>query len=1000
MTRRYGRRTKMNDCRVAPLVAILLLACCYARPVYCQVNDHIFPAAPAAKAFIDFDSSGFLLNGKRTFLVSAGMEYARVPRALWKDRLLRLQRAGFNCIEIYTFWNFHEAQEGKFNFSGDHDLDYFLKLVKQMGMYAIVRVGPYYCAEWNFGGYPIWLRFKNGVRVREGNPPFEKYADRFFDHLLPIVCSNQVNHGGAVIMVQLENEHNDAWGTVMPNGYFRHLRNKALSLGLQVPYFFSGLHHGSDPAGDGLLDDSTRPNPWFSTEFWSVWYSAYGSDSSDAATYERRTWKIIAHGGGGYNYYMAHGGTNFGYTNNDEDAASYDYGAAVGQAGDLRPIYYSFKRAAWFARSFADILENSKDATATYRYLSGEPGYSATARHSPAGDIIFFDNLQRKPVTIQPVEDFNFRFPDRIPLVLAPGEILPVVSRFLLNDEITLEWAPVRILGIARQANTTTLVIYGAPGSPAELLFRTKQKAVATGGKTSLAVTEKKVQLHTTFTSNNIPLICSFMVGRQKLRVLYMNKQLADRTWFTTAAGKEYIICGPAYAGALTIQNGQPLIHTERPLQSTADYPVWLYDADTARQLYKGKTASAGNTMLSLQPWQMKNAATETDPAYNDISWKHSVNPLPMGADGDTSAYAWYRTNINVPAAGNYTLQVDGGDRETAFVDGKKAGADTAREGEILLPLAAGKHTLAVFTAHDGRDKLAGYMGPVDSVDNKGLFGATVIVKGGPYKGTLNNWQFLVAQHREDVNRGMPAISDTGWKAYTIGQDAFGTKQGFGWFRTSIPPPPAGTAQIILSFRSVDENARVFINGKELAYHEGWNRPFAVTINRADTIRETLILTVFIENYSNEGGIDRPVRVNYTGNSTPVKGWRMRGGPGNFQQEGGWKALDGSSAGNGKPCFFRSYFIAPAPTAAGPHIIHRVLPTGLSRGFVWINGHNLGRYPEKIPVNGLYIPECWINAGKNTLVVYDEEGRQPGPVSIQPEAAVSRQLETWSTNQP
>jgi len=55
-------------------------------------------------------------------LVSAGMEYARVPRALWADRLLRLKRAGFNCIEVYTFWNFHEPHEGQFDFSGDHDL--------------------------------------------------------------------------------------------------------------------------------------------------------------------------------------------------------------------------------------------------------------------------------------------------------------------------------------------------------------------------------------------------------------------------------------------------------------------------------------------------------------------------------------------------------------------------------------------------------------------------------------------------------------------------------------------------------------------------------------------------------------------------------------------------------------------------------------------------------------------------------------------------------------
>src|SRR5450432_141437 len=95
-------------------------------------NDHIFPSAGKAKPFIDFDSKGFLINGKRTFIVSAGMEYARVPHELWEDRLLRLKRCGFNCIEIYTFWNFHEPQEGQFSFSGDHDLNLFLKEIKDL----------------------------------------------------------------------------------------------------------------------------------------------------------------------------------------------------------------------------------------------------------------------------------------------------------------------------------------------------------------------------------------------------------------------------------------------------------------------------------------------------------------------------------------------------------------------------------------------------------------------------------------------------------------------------------------------------------------------------------------------------------------------------------------------------------------------------------------------------------------------------------------------------
>ena len=116
------------------------------------INDHMFPAQAAAKPFIDFDSKGFLINGKRTFLASAGLEYARIPRQLWRDRLLRLKRAGFNCVEVYSFWNYHEPHEGKFNFTGDHDLNAFLSIVKSLDMYAIARVGPYACAEWDLGG--------------------------------------------------------------------------------------------------------------------------------------------------------------------------------------------------------------------------------------------------------------------------------------------------------------------------------------------------------------------------------------------------------------------------------------------------------------------------------------------------------------------------------------------------------------------------------------------------------------------------------------------------------------------------------------------------------------------------------------------------------------------------------------------------------------------------------------------------------------------------------
>src|SRR6185437_2741590 len=383
-------------------------------------NDHIFPAAVSARPFIDFDKSGFLIHGQRTFLVSGGIEYARVPRALWADRLLRLKRAGFNCVEIYTFWNFHEPREGVFDFTGDHDLGAFLQLVKTMGMYAIVRVGPYYCAEWDLGGYPLWLKFKPGIRVREPNAVFESAVGRFFDRLLPIVAANQINHGGAVILVQLENEHPSGWGTEMPNAYFTWLQHEVLAHGIEVPYFFSGLHHSSDPAGDALnFDDVSRPNPWMTTEFWSVWYNGYGSGPAEAALFERRTWKVIARGGNGYNCYMGHGGSNFGYKNSDGDAASYDYGAAVGQGGDLRPIYYTFKRAAYFARSFASLLENSVGDTV--RGLVVGDSVRVNERRGPEGEIVFLDNAASRFERVVVGGDT---------VKLAPGEIFPYVRKY------------------------------------------------------------------------------------------------------------------------------------------------------------------------------------------------------------------------------------------------------------------------------------------------------------------------------------------------------------------------------------------------------------------------------------------------------------------------------------------------------------------------------------------------------------------------------------------
>ena len=902
------------------------------------VNDHIFPAAAAARRFIDFDSKGFLVKGQRTFLVSAGMEYARVPRALWADRLLRLKRAGFNCVEVYTFWNFHEPREGVFDFTGDHDLGAFLQLVKKMGLYAIVRVGPYYCAEWDNGGYPLWLKFKPGLRVREPNAAFESAAGRFFDRLLPIVASCQIHRGGAVILVQLENEHPLGWGTAMPNAYFSWLRSVAVGHGIEVPYFFSGLHHDSDPAGeaevgpapkaegrqqsDGNLDDAGRPNPWMTTEFWSVWYNGYGSGSAEARLYERRTWKIIAHGGNGYNYYMAHGGSNFGYTNNDEDAASYDYGAAVGQGGDLRPIYYTFKRAAFFARSFASVLENSSGDTV--RGLVAGDSVRVNVRRGPSGEIVFLDNVSSSSGARVVVGGSDT-------IWLAPGEVFPYVKRFG-----TLRGNTLRILGVF----SGTLVVYGEAGTRGRLHFSSGDLLVTVG-----------------------PTVGTYRVGG--MRVLVMDRVMADRTWVVD----DKIICGPAYVGAFT--GGR--------METEGDGDALVYTANDVQRYVEFRGSRVLERSAVVEGWRRYSGVAVAAAGYDDSRWKRSESPLQMGADGDTTADAWYRVPVTVDSTGDYTLLVEGADRARAFLDGVSLGPVAIKDGVIPLRLTRGRHLLAVFTAHDGRDKLPAYLGPVDSVARKGLYGRALLVRGAPAVSVLTGWKMQRADSAA-VLRKMPLPDAAGWKPYTIGDDAFDKKPGHGWFQTVLPALPADVRQAELRFASVDENATVFLNGRRLAYHAGWNAPFNVLVDRIDTFTQPVVLTVFVENYSNEGGIDQPVRFSPWVEPVEVRGWKMKGGVGKMGERN-------DTVG---PCWWRAAFTLPADS--GWQVVWRVIPTGLGHGSVWVNGHNLGRYPEKIPVNGLYIPECWLRKGFNELLIYEEDGRDARQVTVEAEEGASRRV--------
>jgi beta-galactosidase len=831
---------------------LLLLAIFYVCAGQAQENDLMYPSANLAKPFIDFDGAGFIINGQRTYYSSGSIHYPRVPHELWYDRLLRLKRANFAAVQTYTFWNFHEPREGQFDFSGDKDFEGFLDTAQQLGLYATVRVGPYVCAEWDSGGYPVWLKFKPRFMVRTNDSEWLALNDHWYKKILPIVARHQINHGGNVVMVQLENEHPRGWGVIKDDPYFEHLSDEAVKLGIEVPYFMSGQHHGDAPT-PGNLDSRTHSNPWITTEFWAGWYSVYGALGEERnRAIETANWTILAHGGGGYNFYMLHGGTDFETWNNNEVAASYDDGAAIGQAGDLRPVYYRMKRANQLAASFPEILANGNDVLNDYHDFAAGPGVKilgARKSRNGAGTFVFVQNSTTNETTA------TFKSGEQ--LKLAPSGIYPLPRDVTLTDRAKIIDSTLPVLALTHNGQAVTIVVYGQSRETGRLDLSARDDILAdsTDSKnfTATLTDANDLDLKITIPANGV---AEFKLNEPKhfIRVLALNQDLSLYTWILGAANRQYIVAGPEFVQDVNETNGNISVTIERPYDQPSCGQVAIYGGtDQSWHLGAKADLSLDNEPApKLMNWQM-SSMIEASPSFDDSQWKHSQTPLQMGADGDISAFAWYRASLNLPSATNGALNLRGNDNLEVFLNGNHI---SSQKGSSQMNFLAGENSIAVFVSHHGRDKAFNYLGALDNFDRKGLWGKAFLQYGGS---------------KQEVTR--------------------------------------------------------------------W------------TMR---------------GGVEHDLAV--------VKDW------------GELKDAENT------PTFYRATFETVPPQEIGAHPILRVNYRGLSRGTMWINGHNLGRYPEKINIDSLYIPECWLKNGENTLAVFDETGASPKQIALVVEAVASREV--------
>ncbi|MEU4797296.1 beta-galactosidase family protein [Streptomyces sp. NPDC023327] len=305
----------------------------------------------------------FEVDGRPVRLLSGALHYFRVHEEQWGHRLAMLRAMGLNCVETYVPWNLHEPRPGAFR--DVEAVGRFLDAVREAGLWAIVRPGPYICAEWENGGLPHWLTGPLGARVRTRDEAYLGPVERWFHRLLAQVVPRQYGGpgGGPVIMVQVENEYG-SYGS--DQVYLRRLAAVLRSEGVTVPLFTSDgpedhmLTGGSLPGVPATVNFGSRARSGFARlrahrptgplmcmEFWCGWFDHWGADPvvrevDDAVAALRE----ILECGASVNLYMAHGGTSFaGWAGANRgggalhdgplepDVTSYDYDAPIDERG-------------------------------------------------------------------------------------------------------------------------------------------------------------------------------------------------------------------------------------------------------------------------------------------------------------------------------------------------------------------------------------------------------------------------------------------------------------------------------------------------------------------------------------------------------------------------------------------------------------------------------------------------------------------------------------------
>jgi len=949
---------------------------------------------------IRYDHNAFIIHGKDTFIFSGSFHYFRSDPREWMDILQKIKAAGFNAIETYVPWNFHERVKGKPKFSL---LNKFLDDCELMKLYVIIRIGPYVCGEWDEGGFPRWLAGK-GIGFRTDSPQDVYWSRYWYNELLPVIRPHLITNGGSIILLQIENEYNyfglpdsqkvrylkSLYHDVIENHidvpiitcWTQQVRDKTdsvFSLIMDAGNFYPGWNFKATLPRLQLLKQQQPYSPPFITELQGGWFTAIGDKTVrhihrfSGRQIDGLTKYMVAHGVKGFNYYMLYGGTNFGYWAGRGKTTSYDYTAPISECGGLWSKYYAVKLIGdllKYANPYLTMCHEVPDGA-----VCATDGIQVILRSDGKVGFLFVFNERVESTTA----DVEVKMPGQkqfhieVPVQGHSALVLPI--NLPLPGGALLRYSNVQLSGVTKYKGKPLIVAYGTPGEKAVITLGSKlfteqitsqDDLYVWNGCYILLTSEDRAARGLTFDTRKGSAV---LLSDSYFATTKAEKGKGKFVRLETRPGKDNFSLVADGGIKRILLDGKPTSFTKNRLDNLIQFsfntPVFRTpQVELGQILYKTDAEAQKNSYF-------KQVSLGDDGMYPSLD--------SMGNHHD--GYSIYQGKFKL--SGEYIMKFSyyDDDWHSVFIDGKPLPSLTGNTFEDWseVHLLSGTHSLKIIYENEGRPN-SGFM-----EEKKGVKSISTLSPGQIRP--LKKWRYFVQETVQGDSIPIESsfsYDDSGWKYMMLGEksgDLVNERQIGTWYRKLITlTAEEADDNPRLVFEGVSRSANIYINGK-LAYnfrHHGWNAPFTVSLKGIVKPGKNLV-AVYVENPEGKGGIIRPILFEYGRvenlkliNLTyhPFLNGNLAGWQRPSYNDSGWRVfhLSKDSISNCEIYWYRTEFTVPKfKSWVVPWRVH-VKSTGDMQ--IWLNGRLLGRYYASGPQEDFYMPEGWLKSGaKNSLVL-------------------------------